>query len=190
MAPYQAILKKNICIGLLWLFPAFLLAQTEFGLLTSNLQDFHGVYKKMAKDQSYFRLRVGIIEADIDKQQTTVNTSARLFFAFGWEKRVPIRENLFLYTGPEPRLSLSHARNSDLPSARLGFGLGYIFGLKHFLNPSISLNVEFIPNINVHWNWVNRELRSNSLGFTFNTTSLSIEASYQISSVAKPALKE
>lgn len=190
MASYQAIFKKSICISFFSFLSVFILAQTEFGLLTSNLHSFHGVYKKMTKDHSHFRLRAGIVEVDIDKIPTSVNTSASIFFAFGWEKRMAIGENLFLYTGPEPRLSFFHSHSNDLSSARISFGLGYIIGLKHALNSSISLNVEFIPNIHVNWNWVNRELMNYRLGFTFNTTSLSIGASYCIPSVTKPTAKE
>lgn len=190
MAPHQKTLKKGICIHFLCVLPVLLFAQIEFGLLTSDLHSFQGVYKKMIKDQYHFRLRAGIVEANINKLQTTVNTSASLFFAFGWEKRVAIGEKLLLYTGPEPRLSMSHARNNDLLSASLSFGLGYIIGLKHSLNSRISLNVEFVPNIHVNWNWVNRELKNYHLGFAFYTTSLSIGASYHISSVTLPAPKE
>jgi|GEM_PF-4257557 len=129
MARFQTFLKKSICISLLWLLPVFLFAQTEFGLLTSNMHSFQGVYKKVTNDQSIFRVRMGIVEANINNLPTTVNTSASIFLAFGWEKRITIGEKLQLYTGPEPRLSLSHARNNDLPSASLSFGLGYIIGL-------------------------------------------------------------
>ncbi len=117
----------------------------EIGLKLNSLQNYSAVFKLKLKENRYFRLDAGSLQAT----SSASRSNFRLNLELGWETRRRVTDKFSFISGPTLGVQplVSYQRISDRWDLDLAASVGFILGGQYWLNDKFYLSLETIPTL-------------------------------------------
>jgi hypothetical protein len=158
----------------------------EIGARFTGLDNIGLVYKKERKENKYIRHNFAVAQFNYTSRNLF---QANMSYAFGFEKRKPIGNNMIFYRGIQPSFGVNYLRanfNLNQPPFDEIFGayvgLGYMFGFMYSINERFYVSLETIPSIDYFYIADEYGFRSSGIRGGFNTNLLAATVAYRFGS--------